>query len=73
MVAATLFLPSRIDKKEVGPMPRSEESKRQKKMVSCEMNKTDVEALNAKAKTLGRSRSDVMREAITKYLYYKGA
>lgn len=54
-------------------MPRSEESKRQKKMVSCEMNKMDVEALNAKAKSLGRSRSDVMREAITRYLYYKGA
>lgn len=52
-------------------MPRNEESKRQKKMVSCEMNKTDVEALNLKARSLGRSRSDVMREAITRFLYYK--
>lgn len=52
-------------------MPRSEDSKRQKKMVSCEMNLKDVEALNAKAKGLRRSRSDVMREAITKFLYYK--
>lgn len=54
-------------------MNKSSSSKSNKEMVSCQMNKTDVEALNAKAKSLRRSRSDVMREAITRYLYYKGA
>ena len=52
-------------------MPRSEVSKSKKKVVSAEVNAEVAEELNAKAKRERRTRSDLVREAITRYLYYK--
>lgn len=39
-------------------MPRSEKSKRTKKMISFELSNEDTELLNLRAKSKGRSRSD---------------
>ena len=52
-------------------MPRSEESKSKKVMVSFEMNKRDADYMKEKAKGEGRTRSDVLRYLSTKYLYEK--
>lgn len=52
-------------------MPRSEESKKAKAMVSFELNVRDAELLKEKSKSEGKSRSEVLRSLVTVYLYKK--
>lgn len=67
----TPFLPSKVITLGGVQMPRSEVSKSKKKVVSAEVNAEVAEELNAKAKRERRTRSDLVRDAITRYLYYK--
>lgn len=52
-------------------MPRNEESKKTKTMVSFELDVRDADLLNAKSKSQGKSRSEVLRSLVTVYLYQK--